>query len=50
MIKENLKMAGDRQESYVDNRRKDLEVSIRYSVFLRLSPWNGVLQFEKKKS
>ena len=48
LIKENLKIAQDRQKSYTDKRRRDLEFQIGEQVFLKLSPWRGVLRFERK--
>nr|GEW41098.1 hypothetical protein [Tanacetum cinerariifolium] len=37
-IKDRLKVARDRQKSYVDKRRKPLEFSVGDSVFLKVSP------------
>ncbi|TYK06357.1 reverse transcriptase [Cucumis melo var. makuwa] len=37
LIKENLKISQDRQKSYADKRRRDLEFQIGEQVFLRLS-------------
>jgi len=48
MIKANLKSARDRQKSYADNRRRDLEFEVGNRVFLKLSPWRGVLRFGRK--
>ncbi|CAL2250755.1 unnamed protein product [Prunus armeniaca] len=48
MIKEKLKTAQDRQKSYADNRSKDLEFAVRDWVFLKLSPWKGVMRFGKR--
>ena len=47
-IQSRLKAAHDRQKSYVDNRRKDLEFDVEDWVFLKLSPWKGVVHFEKR--
>jgi hypothetical protein len=47
-IRENLKIAQDRQKSYADRRRKDLEFAVGDEVFLKLSPWKGVLRFGKR--
>lgn len=44
-----MKVAQDRQKSYNDNRRKDLEFSIGYKVFLKVALMKGVLRFEKKE-
>ncbi|XP_022897625.1 uncharacterized protein LOC111411315 [Olea europaea var. sylvestris] len=38
----------DRQKSYADRRRKDLEFSVGDKVFLKVAPMKGVLRFDKK--
>ncbi|TYK11723.1 reverse transcriptase [Cucumis melo var. makuwa] len=48
LIRENLKIAQDRQKSYADKRQRDLEFQIGEQVFLTLSPWKGVLRFGRK--
>ena len=48
VIRDRLKIAQDRQKSYMDNRRRDLEFEVGDMVFLRISPWKGVLRFEKR--
>ncbi|GJS92194.1 DNA/RNA polymerases superfamily protein [Tanacetum coccineum] len=48
LIKEKLKAARDRQTSYADKRRKPLEFEVGDRVLLRVSPWKGVVHFEKK--
>ena len=48
VIRDRLKIAQDRQKSYADNRRKDLEFEVGDMVFLRISPWKGVLRFRKR--
>ncbi|GJW76297.1 putative reverse transcriptase domain-containing protein [Tanacetum coccineum] len=48
MIKEKLKAARDRQKSYADKRRKPLEFEVGDHVFLKVSPWKGVVHFRKK--
>ena len=48
VIMDRLKIAQDRQKSYADNRRRDLEFRVGDQVFMRISPWKGVLRFEKK--
>ena len=48
VIRDRLKIAQDRQKSYADNRRRDLEFQVGDRVFLRMSPWKGVLRFGKK--
>ncbi|XP_022870628.1 uncharacterized protein LOC111389885 [Olea europaea var. sylvestris] len=48
LIKEKLRVAQDRQKSYADKRRKDLEFAVGDKVFLKLFPWKGVLRFGKR--
>ena len=45
MIRERLKVATDRQKSYVDSKRKDI---IGEKVFLKVSPWKKVIRFGNK--
>ncbi|KAL0540954.1 hypothetical protein IC582_020980 [Cucumis melo] len=48
IIRERLKTAQDRQKSYADKGRRDLEFEVGDKVFLKLSPWKGVLRFGRK--
>ena len=48
IIRARLKTAQDRQKSYADKRRKDLEFEVEDRVFLKLSPWKGVVRFGKQ--
>ena len=48
VIRAKLKAAQDRQKSYVDKRRKDLEFEVEDRVFLKLSPWKGMARFGKR--
>ena len=43
-----MKIAQDRHKSYADNRMRDLKFQVGDKVFMRISPWKGVLRFEKK--
>ena len=43
LIRERLRIAQSRQKSYADNRRRDLEFEIGDFVFLKVSPWKGVV-------
>ncbi|GJX70141.1 putative reverse transcriptase domain-containing protein [Tanacetum coccineum] len=47
-IKDRLKATRDRQKSYADKRRKPLEFCIGDCVMLKVSPWKGMVRFEKK--
>ncbi|KAL0536903.1 hypothetical protein IC582_025866 [Cucumis melo] len=48
LIKENLRIAQDRQKSYADKRRRNLEFQVGDQVFLKLSPWRDVIRFGRK--
>ena len=48
VIRARLKAGQDRQKSYADKRRKDLEFEVEDRVFLKLSPWKGVVRFGKR--
>ncbi|PRQ43373.1 putative nucleotidyltransferase, Ribonuclease H [Rosa chinensis] len=48
VIRERLKMAQSRQKSYTDKNRKHLEFQVGDWVFLKLSPWKGVVRFGKR--
>ncbi|TYJ98798.1 retrotransposon protein, putative, Ty3-gypsy subclass, expressed [Cucumis melo var. makuwa] len=48
LTRENLRIAQDRQKSYVDKRRRNLEFQVGDQVFLKLSPWQGVIRFGRK--
>ena len=48
VIRDILKAAQNRQKSYADNGRKDLEFQVGDWVFLKLSPWKGVVRFGKR--
>ena len=48
IIRERLKIAQDRQKSYADTRRKELEFEVGDMVFLKVAPWKGVIRFQKK--
>ncbi|KAJ8771673.1 hypothetical protein K2173_026850 [Erythroxylum novogranatense] len=48
LIRSRIKVAQDRQKSYVDQHRREMEYNVGDRVFLRVSPWRGVLRFGKK--
>lgn len=43
-----MKIAFNRQKSYVDLKQKDIEFEIGDKVFLKVSPWKKVLRFSRK--
>ena len=48
VVRDNLKKARDRQKSYADSCCRDLQFEIGDRVFLKISPWKGVLRFRKR--
>ena len=48
VVRDNLKIERDRQKSYADNRCRDLQFEIGDRVFLKISPWKGILRFQKR--
>ena len=46
-IRERLKTAQDRQKSYTDTRRRELEFDVGDMVFLKVAHWKGVIRFQK---
>ena len=49
VIRANLKSAQDRQKSHANLKRADIEFSVGDKVFLKISPWKGVIRFGKKR-
>nr|GEY19420.1 putative reverse transcriptase domain-containing protein [Tanacetum cinerariifolium] len=47
-IKSCIQAARDRQKSYADVRRKPLEFQVEDKVILKVSPWKGVIRFDKR--
>ncbi|KAA0032776.1 DNA/RNA polymerase superfamily protein [Cucumis melo var. makuwa] len=43
-----MRIAQDLQKSYADKRRRNLEFQVGDQVFLKLSPWRGVIRFGRK--
>ena len=48
LIRERLKASQNRQKSYADKRRRELEFEVGDKVFIRISPSKGVLRFGKR--
>nr|GEV30610.1 putative reverse transcriptase domain-containing protein [Tanacetum cinerariifolium] len=48
-IEDRHKAARDRQKIYADKRRKPLKFSVGNYVLPKVSPWKGVVRFEKKE-
>ena len=49
IIKERLKAASDRQRSYANSKRKDIEYEVGDKVFLKVSPWEKRTSLWKKR-
>ena len=49
MIRARLFEVQNRQKSYADKRRKDLKFQVWDKVFLKVSPWKGILRFGWKR-
>ncbi|GJS77962.1 putative reverse transcriptase domain-containing protein [Tanacetum coccineum] len=47
-IKHRLQASRDRQRSYADKRRKPLEFQVGDKVMLKVSPWRGLIRFNKR--
>ncbi|GJV12207.1 hypothetical protein Tco_1353748 [Tanacetum coccineum] len=43
-----MQAAQDLQKSYADRKRKPMEFEVGDRVMLKVSPWKGVVQFEKR--
>ena len=48
IIQQRLKAASDRQKSYANLKRKDIEFEVGDKVFLKVSPWKRILRFGRK--
>ncbi|XP_016749866.1 uncharacterized protein [Gossypium hirsutum] len=48
LIRDRLKEALDRQKSYPDLHRKEIEYAVGDYVFLKVSPWKKILRFGQK--
>ncbi|XP_016709129.1 uncharacterized protein [Gossypium hirsutum] len=48
LIRDRLKVASDRQKSYADLKRRDIECSVGDFMFLNISPWKKILRFGHK--
>ncbi|XP_060209835.1 uncharacterized protein LOC132636820 [Lycium barbarum] len=48
VIKDRLKIASDRQKSYADLKRREIEHQVGDKVFLKVSPWKKIMRFGQK--
>ncbi|VFQ85606.1 unnamed protein product [Cuscuta campestris] len=49
IVRDRLRVASDRQKSYADLKRREIEYNVDDWVFLKVSPWKKVLRFGKKR-
>ncbi|KAK5771842.1 hypothetical protein PVK06_048093 [Gossypium arboreum] len=49
VIRDSIKAASDRQKSYADLKRKEIEFQVGDRVFLRVSPWKKILRVGRKR-
>nr|GEZ71171.1 putative reverse transcriptase domain-containing protein [Tanacetum cinerariifolium] len=48
LIKQRIQAAQDRQNSYADLKRKPMEFNVGDRFMLKVSPWKGVVRFDKR--
>nr|GEV72568.1 putative reverse transcriptase domain-containing protein [Tanacetum cinerariifolium] len=48
LIKQRIQAAQDRQNSYADLKCKSMEFEVGDMVMLKVSPWKGVVRFDKQ--
>ena len=48
IVKKCLKDAQDRQKSYVEKHIGEMEYDVGEKVFLKVSPWKGIIQFDRQ--
>nr|GEX85270.1 putative reverse transcriptase domain-containing protein [Tanacetum cinerariifolium] len=48
-IKSRIQAARDRQKSYTDLKRKPMDFQVGDKVMLKVSPWKGVVRFDKRE-
>ncbi|XP_012468844.1 uncharacterized protein LOC105786921 [Gossypium raimondii] len=48
LIRDRLKATSDRQKSYADLKRREIEFSVGDFIFLKVSSWKKVLRFGRK--
>ncbi|GKG03887.1 hypothetical protein Tco_0314274, partial [Tanacetum coccineum] len=46
LVKQRMQAAHDRQKSYADRKRKQMEFEVGDRVMLKVSPWKGVVRLE----
>ena len=49
LIRDCMRTAQSRQKSYANNRRRELEFNVGDHVFLKVSPFKGIMRFVKRE-
>ena len=49
LVQDRMRATQSRQKSYADNRRRELEFDVGDHVFLKISPFKGVMRFGKRE-
>ena len=49
IIREKLKAAQERQKKYADPKHREVKFNVGDNVFLKVSPWKGILRFGKRR-
>ena len=49
LVRDRMRAAQSRQKSYADNRCRKLEFDVGDHVFLKISPFKGVMRFGKRE-
>ena len=47
IVKKCLKATQDRQKSYMDKHRREMEYDVGEKVFLKVSSWKDIIQFSR---
>ena len=48
LVRDRMRATQSRQKSYANNRRRELEFDVGDHVFLKISPFKGVMRFGQK--
>ncbi|XP_050218604.1 uncharacterized protein LOC126669230 [Mercurialis annua] len=48
-VQQCLKASQDRKKSYTDRHYREMEYEVGEKVFLKVSPWKGILRFGKQR-
>ena len=49
LVRDRMQAAQSRKKSYADNMRRELEFDVGDHVFLKISPFKGLMRFGKRR-